>query len=79
MQEMVLLFFVALMVLGPKKLPEVARALARGMREFKNTLNAPPEAPEIERLADESPPGHPPEEPDDAEPEGEGAERADAP
>lgn len=30
---------VALMVLGPKRLPEVARALGKGMREFREAIN----------------------------------------
>jgi TatA/E family protein of Tat protein translocase len=30
---------VALMVLGPKRLPEVARALGKGMREFRQAIN----------------------------------------
>jgi sec-independent protein translocase protein TatA len=32
---------VALIVLGPKKLPEAARSVGRGMREFKESLQAP--------------------------------------
>jgi TatA/E family protein of Tat protein translocase len=30
---------VALVVLGPKRLPELARALGKGMREFRESLN----------------------------------------
>jgi sec-independent protein translocase protein TatA len=30
---------VALIVLGPKRLPEVARALGKGMREFREAMN----------------------------------------
>jgi TatA/E family protein of Tat protein translocase len=30
---------IALLVLGPKKLPEVARALGKGVREFRETMN----------------------------------------
>jgi sec-independent protein translocase protein TatA len=30
---------VALVVLGPKRLPEVARALGKGMREFREAIN----------------------------------------
>ena len=29
---------IALIVLGPKKLPEVGRSLGRGMREFKDSI-----------------------------------------
>ena len=31
---------VALVVLGPKRLPELARALGKGMREFREALDA---------------------------------------
>ncbi len=30
---------VALIVLGPKRLPEVARALGKGMREFRESIS----------------------------------------
>jgi sec-independent protein translocase protein TatA len=30
---------VALIVLGPKRLPEVARALGKSMREFRESIN----------------------------------------
>jgi sec-independent protein translocase protein TatA len=30
---------VALIVLGPKRLPELARALGKGMREFREAMN----------------------------------------
>jgi sec-independent protein translocase protein TatA len=33
---------VALLVLGPKRLPEVARALGKGLREFREAMGAQP-------------------------------------
>jgi sec-independent protein translocase protein TatA len=36
--EIVLVLVIALIVLGPKRLPEVGRSLGRGMREFKNSI-----------------------------------------
>jgi sec-independent protein translocase protein TatA len=36
--ELMVILVVALIVLGPKKLPEAARSVGRGMREFKETL-----------------------------------------
>jgi sec-independent protein translocase protein TatA len=30
---------IALLVLGPKRLPEVARALGKGVREFRQTVS----------------------------------------
>ncbi len=38
--ELVIIIFVALIVLGPKKFPQIARAMGRGLREFKNAVNA---------------------------------------
>lgn len=37
--ELVLVLAIALIVLGPKKLPEVGRSLGKGMREFKESLS----------------------------------------
>jgi sec-independent protein translocase protein TatA len=36
--ELLVILGVALIVLGPKKLPEAARSVGRGVREFKETL-----------------------------------------
>jgi sec-independent protein translocase protein TatA len=35
---MELVLAIALIVLGPKKLPEVGRSLGKGMREFKDSI-----------------------------------------
>jgi TatA/E family protein of Tat protein translocase len=35
MPEMILILAIALIVLGPKKLPDLAKSLGRAMREFK--------------------------------------------
>jgi len=37
--EMLLILAIALVVLGPKKLPEAGRSLGRGLREFKNSVS----------------------------------------
>jgi len=37
-QELVIIFIVALLVVGPKKLPEVGRQLGRGIAELKRAL-----------------------------------------
>jgi sec-independent protein translocase protein TatA len=36
--ELVIVLVVALIVLGPKRLPEVGRSLGNGLREFKDSL-----------------------------------------
>jgi sec-independent protein translocase protein TatA len=37
--EIVVVAIIALIVLGPAKLPDAARAMGRGMREFKGALS----------------------------------------
>jgi sec-independent protein translocase protein TatA len=37
--ELLIVLVIALIVLGPKKLPEVGRSLGRGMREFKDSIS----------------------------------------
>ncbi len=42
--ELLIVLVIALVVLGPKKLPEVGRSLGRGMREFKDSISGITEA-----------------------------------
>jgi sec-independent protein translocase protein TatA len=37
--EMLVVLVIALLVLGPKRLPEAARSVGRGMRELKDSLS----------------------------------------
>jgi sec-independent protein translocase protein TatA len=37
--EVLIVLALALIILGPKKLPEVGRSLGRGMREFKDSIS----------------------------------------
>jgi sec-independent protein translocase protein TatA len=52
---------VALIVLGPKRLPEIARALGNGIREFRESVSqapaphAPPPAPYAPQAAPQEP------------------------
>ena len=52
MPELLIILVIALLVLGPKRLPEMARSLGRGMAEFRrastelrNSLTLPEEPP----------------------------------
>jgi sec-independent protein translocase protein TatA len=54
--EIIIVLVIALIVLGPKKLPEAGRSIGRGMREFKDSIAgrdedaaALPVAPDQER------------------------------
>jgi sec-independent protein translocase protein TatA len=37
--EIVIIVVIALLVFGPKRLPELGRSLGRGMREFKDSIS----------------------------------------
>jgi sec-independent protein translocase protein TatA len=37
--ELILVAIIALVVLGPKRLPDAGRSLGRGMREFKSAIS----------------------------------------
>jgi len=37
--ELIVVLAIALIVLGPKKLPEAGRAVGRGLREFKDSVS----------------------------------------
>lgn len=57
--EIIVVLIVALLIIGPKKLPDVGRSMGRGMREFKTAIthgddDAREGAPAIEPAARES-------------------------
>ena len=39
MQEIIVIFILALIVFGPRKLPELGKSLGRGLSEFKRASN----------------------------------------
>ena len=39
MQELIIIFVIALIVFGPRKLPELGRSLGRSINEFKRASN----------------------------------------
>jgi sec-independent protein translocase protein TatA len=45
--EIVLVLVIALIVLGPKRLPEAGRSIGRGLREFKDSLSGHDDEPEL--------------------------------
>jgi len=53
MQEIIVILVVALIVIGPKKLPDLARALGRAIGEFKRAADDLKEDLDINGLRDE--------------------------
>ena len=50
--EMIVVLAIALIVLGPKRLPDAGRSLGRGLREFKDSVSGrEPEAVELDAPA----------------------------
>ena len=39
MPELIIIFVIALIIIGPKKLPDLARALGKGMAEFRKATS----------------------------------------
>ncbi len=39
MQEIIVIFVLALIIFGPRKLPEIGKSLGRGLQEFKKASN----------------------------------------
>ena len=46
--ELIVVMVIALIVLGPKRLPEMGRSLGRGMREFREGIAARTDRPTTE-------------------------------
>jgi sec-independent protein translocase protein TatA len=67
--EIIVVLIIALIVFGPKRLPELGSSLGRGIREFRNTVTgdkADDDEPAVKAIQ-ATPPAAPVEEP--AEPE----------
>ncbi len=47
--ELIIVLAIALIVVGPKKLPELGKSLGSGMREFKESVTGKSDAIEAER------------------------------
>jgi sec-independent protein translocase protein TatA len=45
--ELIVVLVVALLILGPKKLPDMGRSVGKGMREFKNAVTGGDDKPEL--------------------------------
>jgi sec-independent protein translocase protein TatA len=48
--ELIVVLVIALVILGPKKLPDVGRSVGRGMREFKDAIGGGSKDDEVATL-----------------------------
>ena len=46
--ELIIVLVIALIVLGPKRLPEAGKSIGRGMREFKDGISGRGERAELD-------------------------------
>lgn len=51
--ELIVVLVIALLVLGPKRLPDAGKSLGKGMREFKASLSGDAEREDERELAHE--------------------------
>ena len=56
---MIVILIVALLVFGPKRLPEIGRSLGRGMREFKESVSGRDEKAELPQQSENETPTPP--------------------
>lgn len=59
MPELIIIFVIALIVFGPRKLPELGRSLGRSLTEFKRASNDLRNTLEEEIRVEETPPPKP--------------------
>jgi sec-independent protein translocase protein TatA len=52
---LIVILVVALLVFGPKRLPEIGRSLGKGMREFKDSISGRDDKAELPPSADDAP------------------------
>ena len=50
--QLIIVLVIALIVLGPKRLPDAARSVGKGLREFKSSISGEDDTPATRTAAD---------------------------
>jgi sec-independent protein translocase protein TatA len=50
--HLIIILVIALIVLGPKRLPEAGRSLGRGLREFRESVSGPHDSEDAPAVAE---------------------------
>lgn len=53
--EILVIGGVVLLIFGPKRLPELAKGLGKGIREFKKALSQSDDEEEVKKISDSKP------------------------
>ncbi|UCH07651.1 MAG: twin-arginine translocase TatA/TatE family subunit [Deltaproteobacteria bacterium] len=53
MPELIIIFLIALIIIGPKRLPDLARALGKGLAEFRRATNELKASLDIDEVEEE--------------------------
>jgi sec-independent protein translocase protein TatA len=66
--ELAIVLIIALVIFGPKRLPDLGKSLGKGMREFKDSLSGENDDDDDEQAKLEAAASQPQPDPDDGEP-----------
>ena len=54
MPELIIILIIALLIIGPKKLPDLAKSLGKGLSEFRKATDDVKETLQVDKIKDEA-------------------------
>ncbi len=54
MPELIVILVIALLIIGPKKLPDLAKSLGKGLSEFRRATDDVKETLQVDKIKDEA-------------------------
>ncbi|MBN2179344.1 MAG: twin-arginine translocase TatA/TatE family subunit [Deltaproteobacteria bacterium] len=54
MPELIVILVIALLIIGPKKLPDLAKSLGKGLSEFRRATDDVKETLQVDKIKDET-------------------------